>query len=70
MLTANKLQISINKKEKSSVIIFYLNKQVYAQQIINLVKVIDQEKLIKKVAYETIVFKHQQHMISIVEFSH
>lgn len=46
--------------------IFYLNKQVYAQQIANLVKVIDQDKLIEKVADETIIFKQQQDMISIV----
>lgn len=44
--------------------IFYLNKQVYAQQIANLVKVIGQDELIKRVSgpNATIIFKQQQEM--------
>lgn len=47
--------------------IFYLNKQVYAQQIANLVKVIGQDELIKRVSgpNKTIIFKKQQDMIPI-----
>lgn len=45
--------------------IFYYNKEVYAQQITNLVKVIGQDKLIKRVsgANPTIIFKEQSKRI-------
>lgn len=48
--------------------IFYLNKQVYGQQIANLVKVIGQDELIKRVSEpnKTIIFKKQRDMVPIV----
>lgn len=47
--------------------IFYYNKEVYAQQITNLVKVIGQDELIQRVsgANPTIIFKQQQKRIVI-----
>lgn len=47
--------------------IFYYNKEAYAQQITNLVKVIGQDELIKRVsgANPTIIFKQQQQKIEI-----
>lgn len=48
--------------------IFYLNKKVYAQQIANLVKVIGQDELVKRVSEpnKTIIFKQQKDMIPVV----
>ncbi len=47
--------------------IFYYNKQVYAQQITNLVKIIGQDELIKRVSEpnKTIIFIQQQDMVLI-----
>lgn len=49
--------------------IFYLNKDVMGQQIVNLVKVIGQDELIKRTggSTKTIEFKQQQEMIPINE---
>lgn len=48
--------------------IFYLNKEVYAQQIANLVKVIGQDEVIERVSNpnRTIIFKKQRDMVPIV----
>lgn len=47
--------------------IFYLDEEVYAQQIANLVKIIGKDKLIEKVSAiePTIIFKKQQDMVPI-----
>lgn len=58
-----KLLVESNGEGKSNtkITIFYHDKKAYAQQIVNLIKIIGQDKLIERVsgAYPTIIFKQK-----------
>lgn len=62
-----KLLVESNREGNFStkITIFYHDKKAYAQQIVNLVKIITQDKLIERVsgAYPTIIFKQKQERV-------
>lgn len=64
-----KLLVESNKEgsHNTKITIFYHDKKQYAQQIVNLVKIIKSDELIERVsgAYPTIIFKQQKQRIKI-----